>query len=156
MPIIFIVTASDKEEDHIRSHELDVDEYITKPLRGNVFKSILEKHLKKTESNPVGIKKVGPLMIDNRKMQVKLVSQDKAEELPLTLKEYKLLLKFTDHPGISFSRQQLFEEVWNSCGELQSRTIDMHVSALRKKLGEFGGSIFSVRGKGYSFNPTSF
>ncbi len=153
MPIIFIVTASDTEEDHIRSHDLGVDEYLTKPLRSNVFKSIVEKHLKRTEFIPADIKKVGPLMIDNKKMQVKLVNEDKLKELSLTLKEYKLLIKFTDHPGISFSRQQLFEDVWNSCEEPQSRTIDMHVSALRKKLGDYGNNIFSVRGKGYSFNP---
>ena len=152
VPKVFIVTGSEEENDEIRGHQLEVTEYIRKPLRPSVFRSIIEKHFNKA-NEPITMKKIGPLKVNPMKMQVKLEAQDKDEDLLLTLKEYKLLMKFLDHPNKSFTREQLYVEVWDASSEIQSRTIDMHVSALRKKLGVYGSSISSVRGVGYLFDP---
>lgn len=153
IPIIMIITSSSEDEDEVHGHQLDVEEYIRKPLKPKVFKAIIEKHLKKIEQRSNIIRKVGPLRIDPRKMQVKMGQGVKDDDLSLTLKEYKLLMKFLDNPRIAYTREQLFEQVWDASSELQSRTIDMHVSALRKKLGLYGQCIYSVRGVGYSFDP---
>lgn len=153
VPKVMIVTASDVDADEIRGHQLEVTEYIHKPLRPSVFRALIEKHLNKaTEASQV--KKVGPLKVNTGKMQVKIQNENEVEEdLLLTLKEYKLLMKFLDHPNKSFTREQLYVEVWDTSSEIQSRTIDMHVSALRKKLGNYGNSISSIRGVGYLFDP---
>lgn len=153
IPTIFIVTGSAAEDDEIRGHQLDVGEYIHKPVKPKIFRAMVEKHIAHRESKANSVKKVGPLKIDEKKMQVKINNGTKDEDLLLTLKEYKLLMTFIDNPGANYSREELYKEVWDSSGEVQSRTIDMHVSALRKKLGEFGGTIISVRGVGYSFSP---
>lgn len=152
IPTLFIVTSSNLEEDEIRGHQLDVAEYIHKPVKPKVFKAIMEKHISHRETKNT-IKKIGPLKIDEKKMQVRLCSDLKEEDLLLTLKEFKLLVTFVENPKTSYSRDELYKEVWDSSGEVQSRTIDMHVSALRKKLGDFGSTILSVRGVGYSFDP---
>ena len=69
--------------------------------------------------------------------------------LCLTYKEYELLRLFLSHPGIAFSRDQLFNEIWGMdyCGE--TRTVDMHIRTLRQKLGSYGGLIQTVRNVGY-------
>lgn len=151
VPKVMIVTGSDQEADEIKGHQLEVTEFIRKPIRPRAFKALIEKHLMREEVPT--IKKVGPLKVNQLKMQVKLVQDEKDEDLLLTLKEYKLLMKFIDHPNQSFTREQLYIEVWDTSSEVQSRTIDMHVSALRKKLGPYGNSICSLRGIGYIFDP---
>ena len=153
IPNVMIVTSSDSEVDEIRGHQLEVTEYIHKPIRSSVFKALVTKYINKASDPTADIKRVGPLRVDKQKMQVKISDGEKDEDLLLTLKEYKLLMKFMDSPGVAYTREQLFVEVWDASSEIQSRTIDMHVSALRKKLGQYGQAIASVRGVGYSFNP---
>ncbi len=155
VPKIMIITGSNAEADEIRCHQLEVTEFIRKPLRPSAFRALIEKHLFKS-TTPPPIKKIGPLKVDTVKMQVKIINGTKDEDLLLTLKEYKLLMKFIDHPGVSFTREQLYMDVWDASSEIQSRTIDMHVSALRKKLGNYGSSITSVRGIGYLFDSAKF
>lgn len=153
MPIIIILTASQKEEDEVRGHQLEVHEYITKPIKPAVFSAQIDKYVQRLRSETLSLKRVGPLKIDAKRMQVKMDLGHADEDLLLTLKEYKLLMKFIDNPRIPFTREQLYTEVWEASSEIQSRTIDMHVSALRKKLKHFSNSITSVRGIGYLFDP---
>lgn len=151
IPSVLVITSSDKEEDEIRSHDFDALEFIKKPIRTKVLKSQLEKHCRRFLHQKAS-RKFGPLMIDEERMEIRLILNGKEEQMLLTLKEYKLLLKLIATPGRAYTREQLFLEVWNSSSEVQSRTIDMHVSALRKKLGPFGDAISSIRGVGYSFD----
>ena len=67
----------------------------------------------------------------------------------MTYKEFELLRLFLSHPGMAFTRDQLFSEIWGMdyCGE--SRTVDMHIRTLRQKLGAYGAAITTVRGVGY-------
>ena len=69
--------------------------------------------------------------------------------MPLTYKEYELLRLLLSHPGMAFTRDQLMAQVWGTdyCGE--TRTVDMHIRTLRKKLGDAGRYICTVRKVGY-------
>lgn len=151
MPKIIVMTGSHKEEDEIQGHQFEVDEYIRKPLKPAVFRALMQKYVTKFEGLTNAVRTVGPLKIYPEKMQVKIKKIAHEEDLLLTLKEFKLLIKFIENPSVEFTREKLFREVWDASSEIQSRTIDMHVSSLRKKLGDFGQSIVSVRGIGYSF-----
>jgi len=148
IPSIIIVTASTNEDDEIKCHEVDVLEYIHKPIRPKVLKAQLEKYLRRFKE-PRAMRKIGSLCIDENKMEVR-TSDD---NILLTLKEYKLLLKLIEIPLKTFSREELLTDVWNASSEIQSRTVDMHISSLRKKLGRNGDAISSIRGVGYSFDP---
>lgn len=150
MPSILVLTASQDEQIEIRCHELEVQEFIRKPFKASVLKAQIEKHILKSCELNHALKKFGPLQIDENKMQVKLVSEAGEENVLLTLKEYRLLLKFIHKRNQTVTREEILVDVWKSHSDIQSRTIDMHVSALRKKLGPFGESITSVRGVGYS------
>ena len=76
------------------------------------------------------------------------ITADKKRIL-LTYKEFELLKLFLSHPGIVYTREQLFNDIWgiDYCGE--TRTLDMHIRTLRQKLGTYGKMIETVRGVGY-------
>ena len=71
------------------------------------------------------------------------------ERITLTYKEFELLRLFLSHQGMAFTRDQLFNEIWGMdyCGE--TRTVDMHIRTLRRKLGSCGSMIKTVRNVGY-------
>ena len=71
------------------------------------------------------------------------------ERIQLTLKEFELLRLFLSHPGIAFTRDQLFNDVWGADYISETRTVDMHIRTLRVKLGDYGKMIETVRGVGY-------
>ena len=70
-------------------------------------------------------------------------------EVVLTLKEYELLRKFLQHPGIVFSRDKLLNDIWGYEFSGETRTVDVHIRTLRQKLGEAGELIETIRGVGY-------
>ena len=143
-----MLTASEKEEDEVTSHKYAVDDFIKKPIRPNVFAAMIEKHLKKRILSDVWIK--GRLRIDVSKMVVEgKTENDDYQEIQLTPKEFKILLKLIRHPGQVYSREQIFEGVWSDEDESYLRSIDTHVSALRKKIADYGAKLSSVRGVGY-------
>lgn len=74
--------------------------------------------------------------------------------MTLTYKEFELLRLFLSHPGMAFTRDQLFNEIWGMdyCGE--TRTVDMHIRTLRKKLGDAGKYICTVRKVGYKLTDS--
>ncbi len=147
LPTLIVITGSGEEVDEIKCHDFNVHEFVRKPLRPQVFSSLIQKFLRRFEDSNNHFR-FGPLEINKKRMEVKL--EDKF--LPLTIKEYQLLKKFVENPGKTISREELFTDVWEGSSDTQTRTIDMHVSALRKKLGNFGESISSIRGVGYVFS----
>ena len=97
----------------------------------------------RTEQEPV--LRAGGIVLHSEERIVTVEGQ----RVTLTYKEFELLRLFLSHPGIAFTRDQLFNEIWGMdyCGE--TRTVDMHIRTLRQKLGENGEHIETVRGVGY-------
>ena len=71
------------------------------------------------------------------------------QRVTLTFKEFELLRLFLSHPGMAYTRDQLFNDVWGADYVGESRTVDMHIRTLRQKLGACGEHIATVRGVGY-------
>ena len=90
-------------------------------------------------------------MYENGKIYMGLADGARVE---LTYKEFELLRLFLSHPGMAFTRDQLMEKVWDVdyCGE--TRTVDMHIRTLRKKLGDAGKYICTVRKVGYKLTDS--
>lgn len=93
----------------------------------------------------------GGLVVD---LDAHTVTVDGAR-VALTYKEFELLRLFLSHPGMAFTRDQLFQEIWGMdyCGE--TRTVDMHIRTLRQKLGPYGRRIETVRNVGYRMEATT-
>jgi two-component system response regulator RegX3 len=145
VPII-MVTAKGEEVDRVIGLELGADDYVVKPfgLRELVARihAVMRRVGGSPEPDPVTV--VGSLAIDRRRRAVTL----DGEELALTPKEYGVLVALAADPGAAVERRALLEEVWGTRWYGPSKTIDVHVSALRRKLGD-PGWIETVRGVGF-------
>lgn len=144
IPVI-IVTAKTTDIDLVKGFEDGADDYIKKPFSVMELVSRVKALLRRTGVMDVRILRLDELLINNEKREV-YVDENKIE---LTYKEYELLLFFATNKGIVLDRNAIMNKVWGTYYEGESRTIDMHVNSLRKKLGRFGSRIKTVRNVGY-------
>ena len=129
MPVIFI-TARNVVEDRVKGLRMGADDYIVKPFEIIELLARVETVLRRYHKLDRMIEIAG-LSIDTRSMVVK---RD-GEEIPLTRKEYELLLLFARNPGTALYRETIYERVWGGDYFGDSRTIDLHVQRVRKKAG---------------------
>ncbi len=145
IPVI-MATAKGSEYDKIQSLDLGADDYLVKPFgmmeMVSRVKAVLRRCRPKQQNHL--------LKLDGLTMNVNehTVSID-GERIMLTYKEFELLRIFMVHPGIAFTREKLFSQVWNMDYMGDSRTLDMHIRTLRMKLGDSGKYIKTVRNVGY-------
>jgi len=129
IPVIFI-TAKNQVEDRVRGLRMGAEDYIVKPFEIIELLARVETVLRRY--NKLGrMIEIAGLSIDTRSMVVK---RD-GEEIPLTRKEYELLLLFARNPGTALYRDTIYERVWGGDYFGDSRTIDLHVQRVRKKAG---------------------
>ena len=167
---IIMLTACTEEVDQILGLEVGADDYIAKPfsirqvlarVRATLRRVALDSQQKPaaealsrqapqalppTPDTPTPIVR-GPLHITPVERLVRLEGQ----EVDLTPKEYDLLMLLASHPGWVFKREVLLQQVWGDSYDGFDRTIDNHVTRLRKKLGALGEKIETVWGVGYRF-----
>ena len=148
IPIIML-TAKASESDRIVGLELGADDYITKPFSPREVAARVKALLRRIQ----GFQKItsvirhGRLSIDLNSHEVRC--DDKGVELTAT--EYRLLHFMASHPGHVFSRNSIIENVLGRDVTVLDRTIDVHVMALRRKLGKCSEWIETIRGFGYKF-----
>jgi DNA-binding response OmpR family regulator len=153
-PVIFL-TGREDVSSVVSAFSLGAEDYIVKPfhlleLRARVERRLIHKESKVNSSSEDQII-AGQLMISPQSQRVKL--KGKADFIPLTAREFKILLLLVKSPDHVFSRKQILDKVWGSEITVTDRTVDAHICYLRKKLLQFSGSIESVSGEGYRFNP---
>lgn len=145
VPII-MVTAKTTEMDRVKGLDIGADDYLTKPFGVmeliSRVKALLRRSMNLQESKSVS---VGEISLDDEKRSV-TVNGDKVE---LTYKEFELLKMLLHNAGIVLQREDIMVRVWGVDYEGESRTLDMHIKTLRKKLGESGSRIKTVRNVGY-------
>ena len=154
IPIV-MVTAKTEERDRIAGLELGVDDYITKPFSPKEVvlrvSAVLRRiQVGKQAADTQQIQRHG-LTIDLDKHQVLTESGP----IDLTATEFKLITLFARSPGRVFTRDILMDVIWGQEYYGIDRTVDTHVSRLRRKLGEFGEHIETVHGVGYRFKEES-
>jgi DNA-binding response OmpR family regulator len=150
---IIMVTARGEEADRVMGLEGGADDYIAKPFSSRELVARIRAHSRRARGRvgpASGLLTAGPLTIDPVSRRVTL----KGEELVLTTYEFDLLRAFAERCGRVLTREQLVDLVRGSADESFDRAIDVHVSHLRKKLGDDPRSpriIKTVRGIGYLF-----
>jgi DNA-binding response OmpR family regulator len=149
---ILMLTARDEDVDKIIGLEVGADDYMTKPFNPRELvarvKSILRRaapERRKSESDEI---QHGELAINAGKREVYVGE----EEVRLAPKEFDLLWELLDHRGLVLTRDQLLERVWGYTFAGDTRTVDVHVRQLRRKLGE-ASPIVTVWGVGYKVGP---
>lgn len=144
VPII-MVTAKTTDLDLAKSMENGADDYIKKPFSVMELLARVKALLRRTETKEVKELSLDGLKILKDKHEVVVEGKD----IELTFKEYELLSLLLLNKGIVLKRDMIMDRIWGGDYEGESRTLDMHVNTLRKKLGDYGNRIRTVRNVGY-------
>ena len=144
LPIIML-TARSQESDVVAGLKLGADDYVTKPFSMSVLVARVEAQFRRRQGVQAEPLQAGPLRIDPQRHSVQVAGQDVA----LTLTEFRLLTALVAARGRVLSRNQLIDQVLGIDAVVTDRTIDVHLAALRRKLGPARGLIQTVRGVGY-------
>jgi DNA-binding response OmpR family regulator len=149
---IFILTSDRTTEMEIEGHSIGIDEYVKKPIVPEVFKAIVDKHVKSlSESNNTNLS-YGNISVDLSSLIVSLNSGEVSKEVTLTSKEFQILVSLIQNAGEVLTRESLYNSIWHKQTDNLQRTLDMHVSSLRKKLGDTGRYIKTIRSAGYKID----
>lgn len=144
IPVI-ILTAKSTEMDKILGLDSGADDYITKPFSMLELISRIKAVLRRTSKESSSVLVFRDLKMDLSKHIVMVED----EKITLTLKEYELLKKLMQNPGVVCSRDMLLDEIWGYDYYGESRTVDVHIRTLRSKLGKAETYIETIRGVGY-------
>ncbi|WP_122789499.1 winged helix-turn-helix domain-containing protein [Intestinibacillus sp. Marseille-P6563] len=148
LPII-LLTAKNAEYDKVHGLDSGADDYITKPFGVMELISRAKAVLRRVDkTTPDDFLALGAITLDSRR---RVVTVD-GNEVSLTFKEFELLHYLMQNPGLVLSREKIMAAVWGFDFEGESRTVDMHIKTLRRKLGEAGTQIGTVRGVGYKIS----
>lgn len=151
IPVI-MATAKGMEYDKIQSLDMGADDYLVKPFgmmeMVSRVKAVLRRCAPAQQSHRLSSGGV-TLDLDGHTVTAE------GRRVTLTFKEFELLRLFLSHPGMAYTRDQLFNDVWGVDYVGESRTVDMHIRTLRQKLGTCGACIATVRGVGYRWEDKS-
>ncbi len=150
IPVIFLTSRS-TEEDIVRALTDGADDYVIKPASEAILKARIKavtRRLQNKEDQASDNFASGPYKFSNKANSVSY----KSVTVSLTNKEYDLALYFFKNEGLLISRDQLLESIWVKSSEISTRTVDTHISRLRKKLllnGTHGWKLISIYHQGY-------
>ncbi|MDB6081464.1 MAG: phoB [Chlamydiia bacterium] len=148
IPVIMI-SAKSEETDVVLGLELGADDYVAKPFSPRVLfsrvKAVMRRNQEGEKSSP--IIRFGDFMLEAEKYLIK----KKDKSISLTLSEFSILRRLASHPDKVLTRNQLLDDLQSDDAFVVDRNIDVHIAALRKKLGPSFDYIETVRGVGYRF-----
>jgi len=155
VPII-VVSARGDEIDRVVALEMGADDYVVKPFGMHELVARIRAVIRRTggpdghPGQPATTRSIGPLTIDRRTQRVHLGGR----EVHLTPKEFDLLYYLSEDPGAVYRRSEILHQVWGASWYGTSKTVDAHVAAIRKKLGD-PRWIEAVRGVGFRIGISS-
>lgn len=147
---VLILTARTETADKVRGFELGGDDYLTKPFWPAELLARVKARLRRPVMKRGDAVEVGAIAIDEESR----IAWVNGDELELTRVEFDLLATLAGRPGMAFSRRQLVDRVLDEEREGNERTLDVHVSRLRKKLGDASDQVETVWGIGYKLVAT--
>ena len=148
---ILMLTARSDDIDAIVGLELGADDYVTKPFNPRALVARVKAILRRTDATARGGRpiEVGDLRIDPRRREATVGDRS----LELRAREFDLLAALARDPGVVMTRDALLEDVWGTDFPGETRTVDVHVAEVRKKLSADGPQIETIRGLGYRLVP---
>lgn len=158
IPVIF-TTALDDEHNIIKGLNIGADDYIVKPLSLQQVKARVKAVLRRTKGTTPKTSSANPhnggdiafehLSINTEKKKVYINQQ----EVPFTKLEFEILHMLLKHPGKVYSREMIIEKIWPKDAIVLDRTVDVNITRIRKKIGQYGKCIKTRFGYGYTFEP---
>jgi DNA-binding response OmpR family regulator len=161
--LIIILTARDDEIDVVTGLEAGADDFLTKPVRLAELHARLDVHLRRHAGTTAGTTADGTTRITMGGLVVDLARRSAhidGRDLPLRAKEFDLLLRLAQEPGVAVRRETLMADVWGVRWESSTKTLDVHMAALRRRLtaaGDHTGAVMplitTLRKHGYRLDP---
>lgn len=154
---IFFLSGNANLSDKVLGFSAGADDYITKPFSPLELRARLEARLKKNKFNAVQSDQLKwkELQINKSSQEVQVLEKESFIKIDLTSLEFKILMYFASRPGVVIIRDQILNDIWGENIHVYQRSVDTHVSKLRKKLGPASHIVESIHGTGYKFNPTA-
>lgn len=150
---ILMLTAKSEDSDVVAGLELGADDYLTKPFSPRVLiariRAVLRRRDERSEGTAVQTMRVGELAIDRNRHEV--VCGNRKVDLSAT--EFAILWFLASHPKWVFSRTKIIDAIRGEDYAVTERAVDVQILGLRRKLGEYGSYIQTVRGVGYRLSP---
>ncbi|KHD87486.1 MAG: transcriptional regulator [Bdellovibrio sp. ArHS] len=147
---VLMVTAKAEPQDIVAGLEKGADDYLTKPFNPSVFLARVKALLRRTQVAAAPASDQNDVVLSGLRINFKTYEISyNGEPLHLTPSEFKLLGTLVQNQGVVLTREQLIENIQGEGINVVGRTIDTHVFGLRKKLGEWGDRIETIRGVGY-------
>ncbi|BDF71746.1 DNA-binding response regulator [Oscillospiraceae bacterium] len=143
---VIMLTARTAEMDRVAGLESGADDYVVKPFGIMELQARVKAVLRRTQQESGGLISCGDLEIDPAAREVRRAGR----QVELTYKEFELLRLLCTHRGVALTRDEILQSVWDYDYTGETRTVDMHVKALRQKLGE--DVVTTVRGVGYKMS----
>ena len=152
VPVIFL-TAKNSVSDKVLGFSVGADDFISKPFDGLELKARVDSRLRKRDRERMesDILKLGDIEINKSTQKVQVFESGQNTDIDLTPIEFKLLLFLCKELNKVYSRDEILNSVWGESIHVYSRSVDTHISKLRKKLGSKANYIESVHGSGYRF-----
>ena len=146
---VMMLTARDEDIDKILGLELGADDYMTKPFNPRELvarvKAILRRSESRTSEADPAVVQIGDLVIDTARREV----SSGGKIIDLRTQEFEVLLVLARHKGLVLTREQLLSQAWGFDFYGQTRTVDVHIAQIRRKLGSSHVTIETVTGIGY-------
>lgn len=154
---IFFLTSHDNLSEKVLGFSAGADDYITKPFQSLELKARVEAKLSRIEvqMRTADILEWKEVIISKSSQDVKVLDAGKFDSIELTALEFKILIYFANRPNHVIARDKMLDDIWGEDVHVYSRSVDTHVSKLRRKLGPVSQIIESVHGSGYKFCPTT-
>ena len=147
LPVVML-TAKGEESDIVKGLEAGADDYVTKPFSPKVLLARINAVLRRSEySGGVGAVEAGGIKLDPERHEVIAGGQS----VDLTATEFSLLKLLMSRPGRVYTRQQIIDSIHDGFAAVTDRSVDVQVVSLRRKLGDVGNKVQTVRGVGYRF-----
>ena len=152
IPIVFL-TSKDSISDKVLGFSIGVDDYIVKPFDPAELSARVDVRIMKSLIKKQAIEnfKKGPFRFELSGLRLFIENSNEEKKVEITPIEFKILLKLAQNTNRVFSRQQILDSVWGHDVYIDDRSIDRHISAIRKKIEPHQKSINTVSGIGYEF-----
>lgn len=153
-PVVFL-TAKNSVPDKVLGFSVGADDFITKPFDPLELKARIDSKLRKREREIAmsDVIQIGDIEINRSSQTVTMTENGQSQNVELTPIEFKLLLMLSKEPNTVYTRDQILNHVWGESIHVYSRSVDTHISKLRKKLGTKADYVQSVHGAGYRMSP---
>lgn len=155
IPIIFL-TAKDTENDMLTGFSVGADDYISKPFSIKEVIARIKALIKRLRNVSVENKICHKMLFDDIVIDLEVKELAiKGEQIVLTKTEFEILALLAENTERVFSREEIIDSVWEGTAFITVRTVDVHITRLRKKMGDYASIITNRSGYGYRFNTSN-